>query len=52
MQEVDEITQGSGEESQIPVKEGYNKSHVYGNLQDFDQIRLLHLQALLGKRKN
>jgi hypothetical protein len=26
MQELDEITQGSGEESQIPVKEG--KSHV------------------------
>jgi hypothetical protein len=40
---MSQTTQGSGEESQIPAKEGHNKSHVYGNLWDFDQISLLHL---------
>jgi hypothetical protein len=48
MLEVDETGQASVGESQVSPQQGYNKGHVYRDLQDFDQIRLLHLQPRSG----
>jgi hypothetical protein len=51
MLEVDETGQASVGESQVSPQQGYNKGHVYRDLQDFDQIRLLHLQPRSGSEK-
>jgi hypothetical protein len=50
-QEVNETAQDSGEESKVSAEQEQKKNHVYPNLQDFDQIRLLHLQPRSGGEK-
>jgi hypothetical protein len=51
MLEVDETGQVSIGKFQVSPPQGHNKGHVYRDLQDFDQIRLLHLQPRSGSEK-
>jgi hypothetical protein len=51
MLEVDETGQASVGKSQVSPQQGHNKDHVYRDLQDFNQIRLLHLQPRSGSEK-